>query len=74
MHFALENGSDLAKCKQASEDTTPFDWKSAVEHDGGFKCVIVYPACDILAIAMYASTENLADAHVLIVYRLYNKL
>ena len=30
-----------------------FDWKSAIEHDGGLKCVIVYLARDIPAFIMY---------------------
>ena len=30
-----------------------FYWKSAVEHDGGLKCVIVYLARDILPFVMY---------------------
>ena len=30
-----------------------FDWKSAVEHDSGLKCVIVYLARDIPAFVMY---------------------
>ena len=30
-----------------------FDWKSAVEHDGGVKCMIVYLARDISLFVMY---------------------
>ena len=30
-----------------------FDWKSAIEHDGGLKCVIVYLARVIPAFVMY---------------------
>ena len=30
-----------------------FNWKSAVEHNGGLKCMIVYLAQDIPAFVMY---------------------
>ena len=32
-----------------------FYWKSAVEHDGGLKCVIVYLARDIPPFRMYCA-------------------
>ena len=36
-----------------SDDIYLFDWKSAVEHDGCLKSVIVYLARDIPAFVMY---------------------
>ena len=40
LHCALENGADLyvfyfARCYNYSDVIHSFDWKSAVEHDGG---------------------------------------
>ena len=48
-----------------------FDWKSAIEHDGVLKCVIVYLARVIPAFVMYC-VNGASCSSLLRVYRLYD--